>query len=58
MEPFQATPVLVDVARRVVWLKEPDLTLANPLHFVADLMVYGAIEPAPRWSEDCELTWP
>jgi hypothetical protein len=34
------TPELLDVAKRVVWFKEPEKTLDNPVHFLAYLMTY------------------
>lgn len=44
MKPIPATPQLLSVARRVVWFKEPDEALADPIHFLAHVMTYGTIE--------------
>jgi hypothetical protein len=38
------TPELLNVARRVVWFKEPAETLAEPLLFLAHVMTYGTVE--------------
>jgi hypothetical protein len=39
-----ATPSLLAVARRVVWFKQPEETLADPIHFLAHVMTYGTAE--------------
>jgi hypothetical protein len=44
MKPLPATPELLNVARRVVWFKDPDKALADPLHFLAHVMTYGTAE--------------
>lgn len=44
MKPLPATPELLNVARRVVWFKEPKDALANPVHFLAHVMTYGTSE--------------
>jgi hypothetical protein len=44
MKPLPATPELLAVARRVVWFKEPEEALADPIHFLAHLMTYGTVE--------------
>lgn len=44
MKPIPATPQLLNVARRVVWFKEPNEALADPIHFLAHVMTYGTIE--------------
>ena len=41
---FQETPELLDVARRVVWFKEPEETLSDPIHFLTYAMRYGTDE--------------
>jgi len=41
---FPQTPELLLVARRVVWFKEPQQTLAEPLLFLSHVMVYGTPE--------------
>lgn len=38
------TDELLNVAKRVVWFKEPEETLENPYHFLAYLMTYGFYE--------------
>ena len=44
MKPLPATPELLNVARRVVWFKEPEEALGDPLHFLAHVMTYGTAE--------------
>ena len=44
MKPLPATPELLNVARRVVWFKEPEEALADPVHFLAHVMTYGTVE--------------
>ncbi|MEO5358606.1 MAG: hypothetical protein H7844_15095 [Nitrospirae bacterium YQR-1] len=39
-----ATQELLNVARRVVWFKEPQEALSDPVHFLAHVMTYGTIE--------------
>jgi len=41
---IQRTPELLDVARRVVWFKEPEETLRDATHFLAYAMRYGSDE--------------
>lgn len=41
--PF-ATPELLAVARRVVWFEEPHRALADPVQFLAHVMVFGGVE--------------
>jgi hypothetical protein len=44
---MKALPVTQDlrtVAARVVWFREPEAALADPVHFLAHVMTYGAIE--------------
>lgn len=38
------TPELIIVAKRIVWFKDPENTLDNPIHFLAYLMTYCAPE--------------
>lgn len=38
------TPELLWVARRVVWFDEPALALADPVQFLAHVMVFGTVE--------------
>jgi hypothetical protein len=44
MKPLPRTPELLNVARRIVWFKEPGEALADPLHFLAHVMTYGTVE--------------
>jgi hypothetical protein len=44
MKPLPRTPELLKVARRVVWFKEPEETLGDPVHFLAHVMTYGTAE--------------
>ena len=44
MKTLPLTPELLNVARRVVWFKEPEKTLADPVHFLAHVMTYGTVE--------------
>jgi hypothetical protein len=44
MKSLPATPELLNVARRVVWFKEPEEALADSVHFLAHVMTYGTIE--------------
>jgi hypothetical protein len=44
MKPLPVTPELLKVARRVVWFKKPEDTLADPVHFLAHVMTYGTPE--------------
>ena len=44
MKPLPTTQALLDVARRVVWFKDPTETLADPVHFLAHVMTHGTIE--------------
>jgi hypothetical protein len=44
MKPLPATPELLAVAHRVMWFEEPRKALAEPVQFLAHVMVYGAVE--------------
>ncbi|SRR5260221_13567055 len=44
MKPLPKTPELLQVARRVVWFEAPGEALADPVRFLAHVMVFGAIE--------------
>jgi hypothetical protein len=44
VKPLPNTPALRAVAARVVWFKEPDETLKDPVHFLAHVMTYGTLE--------------
>jgi hypothetical protein len=44
MKSLDPTPALLRIARRVVWFEEPARTLADPVQFLAHVMVYGTVE--------------
>jgi hypothetical protein len=44
MKALPRTPELLRVARRVVWFEEPERALADPLQFLAHVMVFGTVE--------------
>ena len=44
MRPLPVTPELLRVARRVIWFEEPARALADPVQFLAHVMVFGTIE--------------
>jgi hypothetical protein len=44
MKPLPLTPQLIAVARRVVWYKEPEAALRDPVHFLAHVMTYGNVD--------------
>lgn len=44
MKPLPVTPKLLNVARRVVWFREPAEELTEPVHFLAHVMTYGTVE--------------
>ena len=44
MKSLPTTPDLLKVARRVVWFKEPEEALSEPVHFLAHVMTYGTVE--------------
>jgi hypothetical protein len=44
MKALPATPELLRVARRVIWFEEPEEALADPVQFLAHVMVFGGIE--------------
>lgn len=44
MRRLPTTSDLLNVARRVVWFKEPEEALAEPVHFLAHVMTYGTVE--------------
>ena len=41
MKKLPRTQEMHRVARRVVWFKEPDEALDDPIHFLAHVMTYG-----------------
>jgi hypothetical protein len=44
VKPLPVTPELLRVARRVVWFEEPAQALADPVQFLAHVMVFGMVE--------------
>jgi hypothetical protein len=44
MKALPVTPELLRVARRVIWFEEPERVLADPVQFLAHVMVFGAVE--------------
>jgi len=44
MKTLPPTPELLRVARRVIWFEEPVRALADPLQFLAHVMVFGMVE--------------
>jgi hypothetical protein len=44
MKQLPKTPELLAVAERVLWFKPPAEALEDPIHFLAHVMTYGAVE--------------
>ena len=44
MKILQATPALLRVAQRVMWFERPERALADPVQFLAHVMVFGGVE--------------
>src|SRR5215472_1820442 len=44
MKALPKIPELLHVARRVIWFDEPERALADPLQFLAHVMVFGTPE--------------
>ena len=44
MKSLPITPETLNVARRVVWFREPEAELADPVHFLAHVMTFGTVE--------------
>jgi hypothetical protein len=44
MKPLPETPELLRVAERVIWFDAPDKALADPVRFLAHVMVFGTAE--------------
>ncbi len=44
MRSLPKTPELLGVAQRVVWFKSPEVTLDDPIHFLAHVMTFGTPE--------------
>jgi hypothetical protein len=44
MKALPVTPELLRVARRVIWFDEPERALADPVQFLAHVMVFGTVE--------------
>jgi hypothetical protein len=41
MKPFPRTPPFLAMARRVIWFKPPEESLADPIHLVAYAMKHS-----------------
>jgi hypothetical protein len=44
MKSLPVTPELLAVARRVMWFEDPERALAEPVQFLAHVMVFGGVE--------------
>jgi hypothetical protein len=44
MKALPTTPELLRVAGRVIWFDEPERALADPVLFLAHVMVFGTVE--------------
>jgi hypothetical protein len=44
MKPLPVTPEILNVARRVVWFREPAEELTDPIHFLAYVMSIGTVD--------------
>jgi hypothetical protein len=44
MKTLPTTLELLRVARRVIWFEEPERALADPVQFLAHVMVFGTVE--------------
>lgn len=44
MKPLPSSPELLNVARRVVWFKDPADTLKDPIFFLVHVMTFGTME--------------
>jgi hypothetical protein len=44
MKVLPVTPELLRVGRRVIWFEEPERALADPVQFLAHVMVFGTVE--------------
>ena len=44
MKALPTTSELLRVARRVIWFEEPERALADPVQFLAHVMVFGTVE--------------
>jgi hypothetical protein len=44
MKALPPTSELLRVASRVVWFEAPEKALADPVHFLAHVMVFGSVE--------------
>jgi hypothetical protein len=44
VKPLPSTPELLNVARRVVWFKDPSDALADPVLFLSHVMTFGTAE--------------
>lgn len=44
MKTLPPTPELLAIARRVIWFEEPERALADPVQFLAHVMVFGTVK--------------
>jgi hypothetical protein len=44
MKALPVTPELLHVARRVIWFQESEQALADPVQFLAHVMVFGSAD--------------
>jgi hypothetical protein len=44
MKTLPVTPELMRVARRVIWFEAPERALADPIQFLAHVMVFGTVD--------------
>jgi hypothetical protein len=44
MSPLPDTPELRAIAKNIIWFKEPEAALQNPVHFLTYLLTYGTHE--------------
>src|SRR5208282_5479004 len=44
MKALRKTPAMLRVARRVIWFEEPERALADPVQFLAQVMVLRTVE--------------
>jgi hypothetical protein len=41
VNPIPLTPVMREIARRIIWFEPPERALANPIRFMAYAMTYA-----------------
>ncbi len=49
MNPLPGTPGILNVARRVMWVKTPEEERANPANFLAHVITLGRPEDVKAW---------